>query len=74
MSIIGKQFQDDEGKRITVTGSYEGETRCDPPGYYYRYVGEKKEHWVSAFGFSIRFKPIWPINDREYARVHHEAL
>lgn len=43
------------GRQVEIIGAYAGHDRDDPPGFYYRYVGEKAVHWITCAGAAVRF-------------------
>lgn len=44
------------GKRTVIIGeSYVGHGPDDPSGYYYSYVDDGSQHWISAAAMPIRF-------------------
>jgi len=56
--VIGARFKSN-GRRLTITGSYDGSRDPDDrPGYYYRFDGEHAIRWISASGMAVRFTPI----------------
>jgi hypothetical protein len=54
MSVVGATLYHGT-RKVVITGEYNGDSPDDPPGYYYRYDGETKSHWISAGALPIRF-------------------
>ncbi len=43
------------GRPIVDIEPYTGHGPDDPHGWYYRFEGESKVHWISAGGYGVRF-------------------
>lgn len=55
--IVGRTFIDmASGRKLIVTGSYDGEGPEDPPGYYYHYFDEPLvTKWITTLGTTVRW-------------------
>ena len=55
VGLIGRRYYS-AARQVEIVGSYDGHGRDDPPGYYYKFIGETAVHWISATGAAVRFK------------------